>query len=291
MRSRTLTILLAAALPVASSFACAQAVGKDSKAAAAKPSPPEAHYSFEVVSIRPSSPDTRLSFHRTPDGFQATGITLDQIVLLAYLPFPFWSHDRIQNIPVWVPHNRYDINAKVAPANLDAWTHQSEVEPAVLHAMLLSMLVDRCHLQVHVIPAEMPGFALVASHHGASLRASTSAESTADSHSMKLTAGGIAIGENLEDGSTTWQFQDASIASLANFLSNSAHTRILDQTGLTGRYNFTLTMEPDRPLNNHGEIMDPAIFWNLRALGLRTVPTKVATVNVVIDHIDPPSEN
>src|SRR6185437_15996496 len=259
-------------------------------AATTQPSPATAHYAFEVVSIRPSSPDAPLSFHRTPDGFQGTGMTLQLVLLLTHFPVQFWATIHIQNVPAWATQNRYDINAKVGPQELDAWTRQDPAEPAVMRSMLLSMLIDRCHLQFHTMPAEMPGFALAVTRHGASLQASTPDE-TPPPYSMKLTHGGFATGESLEDNTTTWHFHNASIASLANFVSSSAHTRILDQTGLTGRYDFALAMLPDRIPSNHGEIRDPANVWDLRALGLRTIPTKVPTVTLVIDHIDPPSEN
>lgn len=291
MRSRALTILCAAALPFASNLASAQTVGKNSgDATTTKPLPTTAHYSFEVVSIRPSSPDTPLSFHRTPDGFQGTGMTLQLVLLLTHFPVQFWATAQIQNVPAWASKQRYDINAKVGPHDLDAWTRQDLAEPAVMRSMLLSMLIERCHLQFHTMPAEMPGFALVVTRRGASLQASTPDE-TAPPYSMRLTYGGFATGENLEDNTTTWRFHNASIGSLANFLSNSSHTRILDQTGLTGRYDFALAMLPDRIPSNHGEIRDPATFWDLRALGLRTVPTKVPTFSIVVDHIEPPSEN
>jgi len=259
-------------------------------AATTQPSPATAHYAFEVASIRPSPPDANFSFQRTADGFRATGIPLAEVILLTHFPFALLSRDRIQNVPAWVSKDRYDINAKVAPQDLDAWTHQSLAEPTVMRAMLLSMLVDRCHLQLHTVPAEMQGFALALGHHGASLHPSTPDESLAD-RSMKLTDGGIAHGERLEDGTTTWHFQDASIASLTNFMSISTHTRILDQTGLTGHYDFALAMAPDGIRFDDGEVKDPANVWDLRALGLRTIPAKVPTVTLVIDHIDPPSEN
>ncbi len=240
------------------------------------------------MSIRPSPPDAGFGYQRTPDGLRVTGMTLPTVILLAYLPSWLWSHDRIQNAPAWASKDRYDINAKVAPQDLDAWTHQSPAEPAVMRAMLLSMLQGRCHLQIHTVPAEMPGFALAIGRRGTALHASTPGEATTG---VKLTDGGVAHAERLDDGTTTWHFHNASIAGLTNFMSFQAHTRILDQTGLTGRYDFALAVAPDRNLDANGASADPATFWDLRALGLRTVPTKVPIIYIVIDHIDPPSEN
>lgn len=292
LSSQPLTLSSLAALFLLSPFAHAQTSGKGpDNIATTQPSTTAARYSFEVVSIRPSPHQQGfLGVGPTPDGFRATGITLSWVILMTHFPPALQSPDRIQNVPAWASKDLYDINAKVAPQDLKAWTAQNLLfEPTVLRAMLLSMLVDRCHLQMHTVPAEIPGFALAVSRHGASLHTSTPGETIPDG--VKLSDGGIAHGEMIDAITTTWHFYDASMASLTEFLSNITHTRVLDQTDLTGRYDFVLTMEPDRPLNNHGEIMDPATFWNLRALGLRTVPTKVSTVNLIIDHIEPPSEN
>ena len=289
---RSLTQLCLASLLLTITANPAQSPGENSAAGSkTEVLPSAAHLSFEVVSIRPSEPETLFSFHRTPDGFQGTGMTLDTVILLAYFPFALWSHDRIQNGPGWVAHNRYDITAKVAPENLASWTQQSVGEPTAMRAMLYSMLVDRCHLQLHTTPADMPGFALAVSHRGPSLHAASATEDLSDPKAMKLTDGGIAVGENLPDRTTTWHFYDAPMASLTDFLSHVAHTRILDETGLKGRYDFALAMVPDRPRSGYGEITDPSDFWDLRALGLRTISKKVPTITLVIDHLDPPSAN
>lgn len=290
LSSRPVALFLAT-LFLASTLAPAQAPARNpDKPATTRPSPSETHYSFEVVSIRPSPPDaTGLSFGPTPDGFHATGTTLGLVILMTHFPWWLWSSNRVQNAPAWVSKNRYDINAKVAPQDLKAWTSQNMAEPSVQRAMLLSMLVDRCHLEMHTVPAEMPGFALAVSSRGTSLRPSLPGESIPKG--MKLPDGGVATGERLEDGSTTWHFHNATIAALTSFMSMQSHTRIPDQTGLTGHYDFDLAMSPDRNPDSYGEITDPATFWDLRALGLRTVSTKVPTVTLVVDHIDPPSEN
>jgi uncharacterized protein (TIGR03435 family) len=252
------------------------------------PAAPTKPLSFEVVSIRLSPPDANISFQRTPDGFRGTGLTLTSVILLAYRPAWLTSTIQVQNAPAWVARNRYDINAKVAPQDLKAWSSQRLAEPTVMRAMLLSMLADRCHLQFHTIPAQISGFALAVSRRGTSLQPSTAGGPVPNG--MRLMDGGIAISEKKDDGTWTLHFHDASIASLTSFLSMHAHTDVLDQTGLTGRYDFALTVIPDASAND-GYIPDPASIYDLRALGLRTVSTKVPTINIVVDHIEPPSDN
>lgn len=54
---------------------------------------------------------------------------------------------------------------------------------------------------------------------------------------------------------------------------------------------IALVMLPDRNRDDGGAIQAPAIFWISVGLDLRTIPMKVTTVTLVIDHIEPPSDN
>jgi uncharacterized protein (TIGR03435 family) len=74
---------------------------------------------------------------------------------------------------------------------------------------------------------------------------------------------------------------------------------IIDKTGLTGKYNFQLefSRDPDAllppglslPPANDSE---PMIFDALKdQLGLKLVPIKLPLDEIVIDHIEKPSEN
>jgi uncharacterized protein (TIGR03435 family) len=85
------------------------------------------------------------------------------------------------------------------------------------------------------------------------------------------------------------RFFDTSMTSLAANLSRSSTRPILDKTGLTGRYDFVLTMR-----NDEGEsASDPesATHWQIEELGLTLSPAKAPTETLVIDHIEKPSEN
>ena len=279
LSSKSQTLLCLATLVVTPVLAAGQ---NTAPAASAKA------LSFEVVSIRPSPPDANFGYQRTPDGFRSTGLTLTGVILLAYRPAWLWETIQVQNAPAWVARNRYDINAKVAPQDLKAWSSQRPADPAVMRAMLLSILADRCHLQFHTIPTEISGFALTVSRRGTSLQSSTAGGPLPSG--FRLMDGGVAVAQKKDDGTWTWHFYDASIASLTSFMSMHAHTDIVDQTGLTGRYDFALAVTPDASPND-GNMTDPADVWDLRAVGLRTVPTKVPTINIVIDHIEAPSEN
>jgi bla regulator protein blaR1 len=85
---------------------------------------------------------------------------------------------------------------------------------------------------------------------------------------------------------------------LAEDLSDSLGRRVVDQTGLTGRYDFSLTWTPDNSAqavngsSGSGQVLGPSLFTAIEEqLGLRLVPVKAPVDVVVIDHIERPSVN
>jgi uncharacterized protein (TIGR03435 family) len=88
---------------------------------------------------------------------------------------------------------------------------------------------------------------------------------------------------------------------LAVVLARPAGRKVIDRTGLTGRYDFTLTWGEDEgggPVPAGGPLTagDPAagesIFTALEEqLGLKLEPVKAPVDVVVIDHLEKPSEN
>ena len=75
---------------------------------------------------------------------------------------------------------------------------------------------------------------------------------------------------------------------------------VLDQTGLTGRYDFGLLWRPEVPLGGAGNNPPPPsdsdglpdIYTAIQQqLGLRLEATKTLTEVIVVDHVEKPSEN
>jgi uncharacterized protein (TIGR03435 family) len=98
------------------------------------------------------------------------------------------------------------------------------------------------------------------------------------------------------------------IANLTDSLSLVVDKTVVDETGLTGKYDFDMKWEPDRAAglilrgpdgNGPSPELEPvapgtgsSIFTALQEqLGLKLVTKKVPVDVIVIDHIDPPSPN
>ncbi len=251
---------------------------------------------FDVVSIKPSPPNAD-PYHGgglnvTPDGYYARIMVLKTTILMAYFPAPSWQHgDQLKGMPAWVRSERFDIETKVAPADLAEWQRQ---KPSMLHesemmqAMLQNALAERCKLAVHRIPTEIQGYELVVGKQGPKFKEAKPGEEPPPD--MKFPDGGTAVG-SARGAPLRWTFYGASMESLRGFLSITGGS-IQDKTGLGGRYDFVLMKREDYapPVGLQGN-PDPTEFWDMNALGLELKPVKVPSENVVIDHIERPSAN
>jgi uncharacterized protein (TIGR03435 family) len=249
---------------------------------------------FEVVSIRPSNPKSGYGQPEIlPDGYRFHGMGLWRQIADAYFPRDLQSPDRVQGEPSWASTDKYDIDARVSRADLADWQNPAK-QPAMLQAMLRSMLAERLKLAVHHVPAEIPGYALVVAKSGPRLKTSPAGE-VFPSGTMKLPDGAEVVpyrpGERHHE-----TYYGASMEDLAHWLTGKSFNHpVLDKTGLTGRYDFVLEYRSleagDMPVIVRPDDPDPLASWNMQALGLKLILTKIPTENLVIDHIERPSPN
>jgi len=103
---------------------------------------------------------------------------------------------------------------------------------------------------------------------------------------LRVKEGGSAQ-EISENGGQVCTFYNASMNDLADFLDRVSGGRIpvRDKTGLTGRYDFTITSRPIDPNQN------AAYGYPLKHLGLEIKPGTEQRPALVIDHIERPSPN
>jgi uncharacterized protein (TIGR03435 family) len=282
---------------IAGLVTCGMAVGQ--AASAPKAAVATKTVAFEVVSIRASKPGSPWGgVEILPDGYHAWGIGLWVSVKNAYFPAEINdTRELLLGLPPWTTQEKYNIEAKVAAADVAEWQQQSHArqQKVMLQAMLQTMLAERCRLVVHRSPAEITGYALVVGKHGAKLKETSPGETFPPGH--LLLDGGEVIGYRRGEKPQS-TFYGASMASLAENLSGASPSHpVQDRTGLSGRYNFVLSqVDMDPSSDGKGVVVsvdgaNPANIWNLEALGLRLESIEIPTETVVIDHIEKPSEN
>jgi len=80
-----------------------------------------------------------------------------------------------------------------------------------------------------------------------------------------------------------------SMAEFAAYLSQSAGLPVIDQTGLSGLYDFSISKL--EPTGNSSQDPSPPTIWDISELGLKLKAIKFPLETIVIDHIERPSEN
>jgi uncharacterized protein (TIGR03435 family) len=240
---------------------------------------------FEIVSIRPSLPGRVHGNSFTDDGYTIHGIS--PLTLLSYMS------QQLSGVPDWCRNERYDVVAKVAEADVPAWKNMSFKQKS---RAMQPMLEDRFKLKWHIETKMESGYELVIAKNGSKLNEPTAAEldlrakDPTPGHAVSLSGGGRGVGLAGFVGTA------ASMDLLTYYLQMFAGAPVVDKTGLSGTYDFTLTAAPqpnpyvpasDPPVNN-----GPSLFPALQQqLGLKLAPAKVPVETIVIDHIEKPSEN
>jgi uncharacterized protein (TIGR03435 family) len=242
---------------------------------------------FDVVSIRPSNAGPRqFRIQLGDDQFAAIGVPLGRMILIAYFPFKMGSRDRIVDAPRWVWDDEYDLVGKVGEANVPIWQKFRPggfmAKNPVFQTMLRNALADRCKMAVHRGPAETDGYALVVTKHGPNHKnlVESKADDAVPDRAIRIALGATVV-PVFPNENPMLHFYETSMAAFA--LEMSGPAPVEDKTGLSGKYRFVLPR-----LGTEGnQISD----WDWASLGLKLVPAKIPTENIVIDHIERPSPN
>lgn len=267
---------------------------------------------FDVASIKPHQSEgmrMRAGMQLTPDGISATGAPLSMLLHEAFgLPA-----DRILNEPDWVNSARYDIEAKVDPDDapkLEKLTPKERVE------MLLPLLEDRFGLKFHHETKTLEVYALVVAKGGPKLKAATddNGGESADAAPPPLGGpdgdGGVKLPRSammmrMSPDGMTMEGHDATADQLAQAITVQLGSTVVNETGLKGKYDYTLTFAPEMggrmmgmPPPGAGDggapppPQGPSIFAAVQEqLGLKLEAKKEPVDAVVIDHIERPSAN
>lgn len=240
---------------------------------------------FDAASIKPNlSKDENMMHRPTPGRLFYGNVPVSNVVEQAYGMRP----DRIVNYPQWAEKERFDVTATYNPEQ------QKQVRP-----MLQTLLEERFSLRVHRETREMPVYELVKARGdgqlGPQLRPSAAkcapgadgrSACTLDIRSGYIRATGIGWGngEVLGLNIGVWD------------------RPIVDRTGLTGSFDYTLEWKPDpaqaRSTGDAARAVAaaatpgerPSIFTALQEqLGLRLQPTRAPLEVLVIDRLERPT--
>jgi uncharacterized protein (TIGR03435 family) len=245
---------------------------------------------FEVASIKPSAPPA-VGENRVAVGIAAGGRLTAQGVstrMLMSIAFGVKEHEIIGG-PAWLDTQRYDISAKPDAASVSGQINQDQ-----MRLMIQALLAERFKLATHTENKEATVYAIVPGKNGAKVPES---ESTADSPNRQMRMGN----GQLNATGLPMKF-------LADSLSRILGRTVVDKSGLTGLRDFKLQWVPDESTSIRmpglpppggsesaappSDSKGPTLFAALEEqLGLKLNTEKGQVTNIVIDHIEKPSEN
>lgn len=262
--------------------------------------------SFEVASVKANhSGDHMVSLMNAPGGrFTAKNVSVKMLIRLAYKVQDF----QITGGPGWIDSERYDIEAKPegsGPATSPAPPSDDRREAAMEEQRLRiqALLADRFGLAVHRDTKELPVYALVVAKGGAKLQPAAAARDSPEPPAAPSPKGPMFKGRGMRMGRGELSGQSAPLSMLAESLSNQIGRTVVDRTGLTGLYDFTLKWTPEEsqpqmfpgpPPVDRAASPDPgpSIFTAIQEqLGLKLESQKGPVPILIIDRIEKPSEN
>jgi uncharacterized protein (TIGR03435 family) len=238
--------------------------------AAAQPQPaPTARTAFEVATVKFHPEPITSAYDPAVRGERvvAMAITLKDIIQVAY----GLRGDQVAGGPAWVHSDHYDLAAKAEGSAV--------ISRAEMRAMLQNLLATRFGLQFHREMREQQVYELVIGKDGPKFKP---VEPDAK--------GGMSIRTTVENA-LHMEVTRGNIEALASQLSVTAGRHVVDKTGLTGYYAYTLDWFPEnRILEPHGDA--PSMFAALQEqLGLKLESGKASIDTLVIDGAQKPSEN
>jgi uncharacterized protein (TIGR03435 family) len=246
------------------------------------PSPRPAFDAFEVATIKPAPPEEQGRFIRMESAhrFFAKSYTLRGLVAAAYNLTP----RAISGGPSWTDSDKYNV--------LAATPGEVRPNPDEQMTMLRNLLADRFQLTFHRERKEFSIYALSVAKTGSKLKESTAPPDGLPELINVITPekdGGYRI---------VLPARNATMAQFASMMQRAVFDRpVLDQTGLTGKYDFDVEWRPDESqfggnIRANPDSSKPDLFTALQQqLGLRLEATKGFVEALAIDRVEKPSDN
>ena len=239
-----------------------------------------ANPAFEVATIKPSDP-ARPGQIVTLRGVEVitTNTTLHDLINLAY-----WLHPKqLAGGPAWTESDKFDMTGKPdAPG-------QPNVDQ--MKMMIQKLLADRFQLKFHFEKRDLSAYAIRIAKTGAKITRSQDDPKGLPGWNFGRTPSGM-----------TMTFRNSPMSQFTALLQNSLDKPVVDQSGLSERYDFTLTFTPDpaqaallggppSPAADNPDAAPDLFAAFQQQLGLKLESARAPVDVMVIDKVEKPSEN
>ncbi len=232
---------------------------------------------FEVASIHLANP-AQPGFQTIQPDASGAGYTASYVPLKLIIAFMYRIPARqILGGPHWVEEDRYNVEARA----------DKRYTVDDLNTMFQNLLTDRFHLKFHIETKEANAYVLTLEKSGSKMKVNDQPQS----YTIPITFNGIGVmnGVRVPMPYLCW--------TLSQILQQDERP-VVDRTGLTGFYDFTLSYLPQNlPQETHDhlaqEALDrPTLFDALKQqLGLKLAAQKGLVQYFIIDQIERPTDN
>jgi len=215
---------------------------------------------FDAASVKPAQPiqtgqRVMIGVRGGPGTDDPEHVTFSGSTLMAVITLAYDVKEYQVTGPAWLSSERYEIQAKL-PAG--ATKEQ-------FHLMLQSLLADRFHLTLHHESKEFQGYELVVGKGGSKLKETSAADTAAAPDAppsslrsgppnldgngfIKLDRPGMVMMMRMNEKGAMAAHMTARaqpVSRVVDSLSNELKRPVIDKTGLTGKYDFTLGYAPE----------------------------------------------
>jgi uncharacterized protein (TIGR03435 family) len=220
---------------------------------------------FDVISIKPVNSTRNGSPTNIEHGsLMASNISIRRLIELAFNVRDY----QIMSAPGWIDGKRYDIVAKA-----DSARDMTENE---MRPLIQNLLKDRFRFRYLRDTRDLSGYSLVVANGGPKLKASDG-DSASRTNITSYNSGKVSV-----------EASKMSLANLALALDRLLKEPVMDNSGLSGDYDFKL--EYDSGLDV--EPTAASLFTALQEqLGVRLQARKVPVEMIVIENVEGPSGN
>jgi uncharacterized protein (TIGR03435 family) len=230
----------------------------------------------EVATIKPTQPGTQLfMFLIQGEKVVVKNFTLKFIIKYAYdMP-----ERQLAGGPGWLDTDKWDIEVKPDAPGVPSVAQKKEI--------LQKLLAERFALKFHEEKRNMEAFALIVGKNGPKM---TRTADASDSANFTVPLGMVSA-------------RSATMGEFAHLLqSDILGQPVVENTGLSGRWDFTLNWTPDEtqfidrgmrppPAANDANAPPPLFTAIQEQLGLKLEAQKVDAPVMLIDHVEHPSPN
>lgn len=255
---------------------------------------------FEVVSIRPADRDARVTAkHGGPGTADPTRLTISNFPLVSIVAEAYDLKFYQMTYPEWMFFERFNI-----AANVPSGATKEDVR-----VMLQHMLAERFKLKAHRQSKEMQAFGMVVGKNGVKFKESPETPATPEEDPPSRATGGLKSDDEgypilppgaimaIKGDLARLRGAKMSMADLAVQLTGQMRRPVVDETGLSGKYDFTLSWNarlasgaPPRPDGADVGLTLPEALE--QQLGLKLQSKKTTIEMLVIDSAEKsPTEN